>query len=289
MNLGGHFLFRVLNVFGRICMTMAIVLMALPIRLVAQKSKQWWPSTGTLILGGGHLSLATTADLAKRLIILAGGADGLIVIIPTADNLLPPQVGRPGEASKPGDIIAWWKSMGANNVVILHTRDRQVANSDSFAKVLRAAKAAYLSGGQSLLLENTYRGTLVETELKALLARGGVIAGNSAGSVAIGSMWLSWMPDPFGKRTNDLGLLPNVAISPHADAARDYSTDTEVLKYLISHPGPVGIDIDEDTLLILNNTNAEVTGVGHVTIIDATKDKTKPVLNLTAGTYNLKR
>jgi cyanophycinase len=270
------------------CLALSILLTGKP--LSAQtKTTQWWPSTGTVILGGGHVSDATSADMAKRLIALAGGPDALIVIIPTADNLLPPQVGRRGKASNPEDIKAWWKSMGANNVAILHTRDQKVANSEVFVKVLRAAGAVFIQGGQSMLLEAAYRGTLVEKELKALLARGGTIAGNSAGSIAIGCMWLTWTPDPFGIRTQDLGLLPNVAVSPHADAATDYSTDSEVLKYLVGHPGPIGIDIDENTLLILGKGHAEVSGVGHVTIIDATRDKTKPVYNLKPGIYdNLK-
>jgi len=175
--------------------------------------------------------------------------------------------------------------MGANNVVILHTRDRKTANSESFCKVLRSAKAVFMSGGQSLLLENTYRGTQTGLELKALLARGGIVAGDSAGAVAIGCIWLTWLPDPFGKRADELSLLPSVTISPHANAAKGFVTDDEVLKYLTAHPAFVGIDIDEDTMLILNKSDAEVIGKGHVSILDAKKDKTKPVLVLTAGVY----
>ena len=138
-----------------------------------------------------------------------------------------------------------------------------------------------------MILENIYCGTLVEKELKALLSRGGVIGGSSAGAIIIGDMWLTWTPE-FGKRTNDLGILPNVAVSPHANAARDYSVDEEVLKYIVVHPGIIGIDIDEDTILILNKQTAEVIGKGHVSILDAAVNKTKPVLLLSGGQqYNL--
>jgi cyanophycinase len=157
-----------------------------------------------------------------------------------------------------------------------------MANSDSLAKILRSATGVFITGGQSMILENIYCRTLVEKELKALLSRGGVVAGSSAGAIIIGDMWLTWTP-AFGKRTNDLGLLPNVAVSPHANAARDYSVDDETLKYLAVHPTIVGINIDEDTILILDEQNAQVIGRGHVSIINTAVDKMKPMLRLSGG------
>ena len=48
------------------------------------------------------------------------------------------------------------------------------------------AGGVWIPGGGARILENTYRGTLVARELGALLARGGVVAGDSAGAIAIG-------------------------------------------------------------------------------------------------------
>ena len=92
------------------------------------------------------------------------------------------------------------------------------------------------------ILENTYRGTRVAHELKALLKRGGVIAGDSAGAVAIGCFALGWTPDPWGIVVEGLSILPNATVLPHADAARGYVPWEETLKYLVAHPGPVGRD-----------------------------------------------
>ena len=224
------------------------------------------------MLGGGGLTGETSKEFIRRLIALAGGLNSLIVIIPTANP-----------KADTAELRRSFLSEGARHVIILNTRSRQVANSDSFVRILRSAKAVFLTGGQPLLLENTYRGTLTEKELKALLSRGGVIAGDSAGAISIGCLFLSWLPDPFGKRADELCLLPNVAVSPHADAAIGYNVDQEVLKYLSSHPNVIGIDIDENTMLIINRGNAEVIGKGHITILDAAKDKKKPVLSLAAG------
>jgi hypothetical protein len=72
------------------------------------------------------------------------------------------------------------ESRGARRIAFLHTRDRQVANSESFVSILKLAKGIFFPGGASRVLDETYHGTLVEREARALLKRGGVIAGDSA-------------------------------------------------------------------------------------------------------------
>ena len=255
------------------CFLITIVFLFSSINVLAQ-STEWWPQNGTVILAGGNLSGSVAVDLEKRLVSLAGGSKSKIVIIPSAN---------PKFTSKElDDIKKHFESSGASQVNILNAKDKRMANTDSLAKILRSANGVFITGGQPMILENIYCGTLIEKELKTLLSRGGVIGGSSAGAIIIGDLWLTWTPD-FGKRTNDLGILPNVAVSPHANAARDYSVDEEVLKYINVHPTIIGIDIDEDTFLILDKQTAEVIGKGYVSIMNAAINKTKPMLRLSGG------
>lgn len=46
----------------------------------------------------------------------------------------------------------------------------------------------------------------------------------------------------------------------------------------------VGIDIDENTMLIMRGPMAEVVGTGYVTIIDIARNNTKPYLRMGPGT-----
>jgi len=158
-----------------------------------------------------------------------------------------------------------------------------VANSEAFVQALRTARGVWIPGGGARILETTYRGTRVARELKALLARGGVIAGDSAGAIALGCSMLGWTPDPWGIVVEGLSILPNVTVVPHADAARGYVPATETLKYLVTHPGPVGIVIDQDTALVLNGSAAEAIGAGTVAFVDPVRDKAKPYLVLKGG------
>jgi cyanophycinase len=263
------------NIFNRLSVIIIIILLTKTYPGFSQVATRWWPATGTIMLGGGHFSDSTAEDFEKRFVSLAGGTNALIVIIPTANPRF--------TIADLNELKATFESFGAKHVVVLNAKDHNMANSDSFATILKSATGVFITGGESMILQKIYRGTRVETELKALLVRGGIIAGDSAGAITIGCMWLTWLPDPFGKRTDELCLLPHVAVNPHANAASGYVVDEEVLTYLNSHPTIIGIDIDENTMLILNQTGAEVIGKGHVSILDAAKDKKKPILIITAG------
>lgn len=238
----------------------------------AQGREPWWPATGTVVLSGGGLAGATSDSFVRRIIALAGGPDARIVVIPTANP-------RADTAA----LRQVFEASGARAIVILHAADRAVANSPEFVKQLHVANAVLLTGGESMVLERVYRGTLAEREIKAVLARGGVLAGDSAGAIAIGCAWLTWLPDPFGKRGDEFCALPNVAVSPHANAARGYVTDDEVLGYLRQHRGIIGIDIDQSTVLVLHGSEAEVFGDGSVSFVDAARSPSAPWLRLRSG------
>jgi cyanophycinase-like exopeptidase len=72
-------------------------------------------------------------------------------------------------------------------------------------------------------------------------------------------------------------------VTPHANVARGYVTDTEVLGYLRQHPGSIGIDIDQNTVLVLHSSAAEVFGDGGVSFIDAGRSPSAPWLMLRSG------
>jgi cyanophycinase len=261
----------------------AALLTACPHTIHSQQSDGWWPSAGSVILEGGHIESATFDAVATRLIALAGGPDALILIIPTANEAVAPRLLGTGPAYDPEELVNLLKTKGAHRVEILHTRDRAMANSDSFAGRLRTAGGVWIPGGRSRILERTYRGTLVERELRALLARGGVIAGDSAGAIAIGCFMLGWTPDPWGIVTEDLALLPRVAVIPHASATQGYVPADETLAYLRTHPGPIGIVIDENTALVLRGSKAEVVGNGSVAFVDPARDSTKSWVVMRSG------
>ena len=246
----------------------------------------WWPTAGSVILGGGRLEEKIALALVDRVIALAGGPDALIVIIPTASEGLPPRLPSQGpEPQRIRDLRHAFEQRGARQVVFLHTRDRRVANSEAFVTVLRSARAVFLPGGASRVLDLTYHGTLVERELKALLARGGVLAGDSAGAITLGCFWLSWdgKQAAMARITEGLCALPGVTVSPHIQRIEGDEQTADIASYLVAHPTTVGINLAENTVLVLRDGTAEVIGSGSIAVFDPTRDKAKPYLRLSAG------
>src|SRR5207249_1959082 len=111
-----------------------------------------------------------------------GGPDATVVLIPTAledDRLTPDGLDRLRNSM--ANILS------VQHIVVLHTRDRRQANAAAFVEPLRHASAVWVLGGNEDYLMDAYTGTRTQTEISALLARGGVLGGTSAGAIIQGS------------------------------------------------------------------------------------------------------
>jgi cyanophycinase len=220
------------------------------------------PERGTLIIaGGGKLG----PEILGRFIKLAGGPGAEIVVIPTAA----------GEAryGPDCDCLKIFRELGATNLTVLHTTDRKEADSEAFTAPLRRAKAVWFVGGRQWHLVDSYLGTRTETEIKALLARGGVAGGTSAGA----SIQASYMVR--GARSGNevmmapgyeqgFGLITGAAVDQHVTARhREGDLDAVVTK----HPDVLGIGIDQSTAIEVTRDRFKVLSAGHVFVHDGTE------------------
>jgi len=230
-------------------------------------------SRGTLIVDGG----GTTKPVVERFAALAGGPSARIVVIPTgaselkfgaADTILNPD--WPRERPEWAAYEAHLKQMfGTQHVAVLHTRDRNVADSDEFVAPLRNATGAFLTPGNAGRIAASYLDTRMQKELEALLARGGVIFGSSAGAIIQGSFIVRGIPGKPVLMARDhergFGWLPQVAINPHLTEAK---REAELVQVIDAHPELLGIGLDEGVALIVRGQVAEVIGNGTVAIYD---------------------
>src|SRR4029077_13989746 len=90
-------------------MKYALIVLALIVPLTASQTvtpspnpKEWWPTSGTVILLGGAIANDTAKVFEERLIAMAGGPDAQIVVIPTAWDFLPAQL--PTSGPQPSEI-----------------------------------------------------------------------------------------------------------------------------------------------------------------------------------------
>lgn len=229
-------------------------LMSAPGGIAAQALTTTGPVHGTLIVGGGLEGKAVIG----RFIELAGGPDASIVIIPTAgelDSLF--------EGSSDYVVL---RHFGARNLTILHTRSRDTANTAKFVAPLLRATGVWIGGGRQWRLVDAYSHTRTVNELHALLARGGVIGGTSAGASIQSSYMVRGSPHGSSRMMapgyeEGFGFLRNAAIDQHL-LVRNRQDD--MLTVIDKYPGLLGIGLDEGTAIIVKGNRAEIVGRSKV-------------------------
>ena len=159
--------------------------------------------------------------------------------------------------------------MGVKNITVLHTRDRDEANSAKFIEPLKKARAVWFSGGRQWRLADSYLHTKVHDELWRLLDRGGVIGGSSAGATIQGSYLARGDTKTntimMGDHEEGMGFLKNTAIDQHL-LRRNRQFD--LIEIIEAKPELLGLGIDESTAIIVRGDFFEVIGKGYVAVYD---------------------
>jgi cyanophycinase len=237
-----------------------------------------WPAIdpaglpGTRILaGGGKMPDA----VYERFLALAGGAEmARIVLIPTAS-------GSADEAAERAKTLARWQQAHPGyRFEVLHTRDRATADREEFTAPLRSATAVWLGGGVQQNLADAYLGTRVERELQALLARGGVVGGTSAGTAIQTKVMIASGRDAPEMATG-FDFVPGAISDQHFLARKRLP---RLQQALALHPGCFGLGIDEGTAVEIGGRTLTVHGASKaVLVLGATPTDAGRVVELAAG------
>jgi cyanophycinase len=150
-------------------------------------------------------------------------------------------------------------------------RDNANADADA-AAMIAEARGVFLGGGDQVKLVSELAGTKTADAIKALHARGGVIAGTSAGAAALSFLTMAGGEiDTEGNLVEQylgpgLGLLGYDAIvDTHFSQRRRLQ---RLFLVIAGNPQLMGIGIDEDTGIIVRGSLGEVVGSGGVTFVD---------------------
>jgi cyanophycinase len=189
--------------------------------------------TGPLALvGGAEWREGCTFD---RDLVAASGGDE-VLILPTAAAYEHPQ-----------RAVDWaeryFSGLGAKarGLMILARPD---AEDEANVAALREARFIYLAGGSPLHLRSVLKDSAAWDALRQAWQGGAVLAGSSAGAMAL----CDPMVDPRGGAfTLGLGLLAQVAIIPHHDT---WSPEKAKRTITLAPAGLPVVAIDEQTALI---------------------------------------
>jgi cyanophycinase len=165
--------------------------------------------SGTLALVGSGEYLPVSEPLDRALLERLS-TPARVVVLPTA--AAPDGPGVPERWARMG--VEHFTRLGVSvEAVLLLTR--KDAESATLAAQIASANFIYLSGGKPLYLLETLRETACWRAIASVHAAGGVVAGCSAGAMALAGELLDW---PRLWRTRPaLGLAPGLAVIPHFD------------------------------------------------------------------------
>ena len=231
------------------------------------------PPSGSLVIDGG----GEPPQTHQRFVALAGGADSEFVVIPTATESDDVDV----ETVKESFV----KRFGVKNVTVVHTRDRAEADTEAFVAPLKTARGVWFGGGRQWRLVDAYMGTRTQREIEAVLARGGVIGGSSAGATIQGSYLVR------GAREGNhimmakgyeqgFGYLRGVAVDQHL-LPRGRADD--LVEVIDKKPELLGLGIDEPAAVVVQGDRLEVIGKSVVGIYDGKDHDGKKYYFLATG------
>jgi cyanophycinase len=203
------------------------------------------PGGSRMLVGGGWVP----PEVRRRFVELAGGPEARIVVIPATD---PP-------AAEEERWLAPWRARGARSVDFRNARDRQTADDPAFCAPLKAATGVWFSGGHQEVLAERYVGTRVEKCLHDVLERNGVVGGCSAGAAVLSRVMIE-----EGERrpveARGLDLIANGVVDQHFLRRNRLWRLQQVLA---AHPRLIGLGVDEQTALVIENRSWRLSVVGE--------------------------
>lgn len=219
-------------------------------------------ANGTIALIGAGEYLPPIASVDKMLLERIGDTPR-VVVLPTA--AVPDGPGAAERWARMG--VEHFSQLGAA-VEPLMLLNRTDADNPDIVAQLAAANFIYISGGKPRYLLETLQGTASWQAITHILTIGGVVAGCSAGAMALGSAVFDfpqvWRTIPA------LGLVPGIAIIPHFDELPRWLTSA-ITRGASRKTTVVGID--GTTALVCSNGQWLVQGRGSVTVITRKQKK----------------
>jgi cyanophycinase len=225
--------------------------------VIAQENPFYNKKGKLIIIGGGAIPDSLFSFFANY----CGGKDQSVVYIPTATS---------DEAYiKKGEHLIKFTSQGFNNLSTIHTRNKKEADDPKNIALMRNAKGLYFGGGDQQLIADAYAGTKLYDEMIALLDRGGVIMGTSAGATIMGSLMVGGdARDDLSKKYTlnpAFSFMTNTALDQHV-LARNRQFD--LIPVIEHYPGTLGIGLDESTAIIVEAGQFTVLGKSYAMLYD---------------------
>lgn len=236
---------------------------------------------GTLVILGGAVKDGHDA-LWQAVVQAAGGPGALVLVLPTASadpertaRQTALQLERRGARAEVLPIAPRWPGSD-----LAHAREQ--AHAPVWLARVEQAGGIFMTGGDQDQLMDVLRPGGRDTPLlgamRALHARGGVVAGSSAGAAAMSETAIRGLDDPFDALRRPLtadelgqgfGLVPHSVVTDQHFLRR--ARVPRLVRVLLQGGRALGLGVEEDSAAIVRAGVAEAAGARGLLIVDASQ------------------
>ncbi|MFE1743976.1 cyanophycinase [Coleofasciculus sp. H7-2] len=218
--------------------------------------------SGQLVIIGGAEDKEGDCTILREFVRRAGGTKARIVVMTVATEL-PREVGE--------NYIRVFERLGAEDVRILDTVEREDATSVTYLEAIEKATGVFFTGGDQARITSILKDTPIDEAIHRRYAEGIVVGGTSAGAAMMPDVMIVEGESETNPRVEvvemgpGMGFLPGVVIDQHFLQRGRLG---RLISALAQQPAVLGFGIDENTAIAVSDNKFEVIGEGAVTIVD---------------------
>lgn len=233
---------------------------------------------GHLIAIGGAEDKSSDLEILSRVFSLAPKNNKEVAVIATASSI-------------PEELLpayrAAFKRLGATKVHAMDIRDREQAAHAPTAEKIRQCGVVFFTGGDQLRLTNILGGSPALKAIRERHAGGAVVAGTSAGAVALSGTMIyngaaaDALRKGAVKMASGFGFVEGVIIDSHF---LERGRFTRLMEAGATNPEQLGVGLGEDAAVIVHPHRVlEAIGPGHVIVVDSWNLASSNVADIETG------
>ncbi|HEY4546601.1 MAG TPA: cyanophycinase [Pedomonas sp.] len=164
-----------------------------------------------------------------------------------------------------------FERFGVTDLAELYVQDRSELLSEEKLRLFDGAVGVFFTGGDQLRISSQIGDTPIEQRVREIYRNGGVIAGTSAGASVMSDTMLVKGSSRESHRIGDLHMAPGLGLVRNAVIDQHFAERGRMGRLLgaVAHnPRVLGIGIDEDTAVVVEDERMRVIGSGAVYVVD---------------------
>lgn len=236
---------------------------------------------GKLLIIGGKEEKYHGLTILKEFINLTKEIPGKIGILTTA-------TGYPEEVGKEYQTV--FEKLGRSDSITIDIDSREKAEDEKILEIVEGLSSLFITGGDQSRLNDIITGTKLHQLFFEKWQTGMVLSGTSAGASIMGKHMI------VAAKTKDedeilqvkldsgFGFMKNLLIDQHFSQRARFD---RLLGAIAENPDLIGIGIDENTAILVNQDEFEVIGEHQVLIIDGKECSFSAVSTSTNGSEEL--